>query len=53
MRVNKHNESKHKERNMVREIRKQKKSVEKKKSNNQKSKHKIGRIKIFFGGFFL
>ena len=38
---------------MVREKRKQKKSVENKKNNNKESKHKIKRIKIFFWGDFL
>ena len=38
---------------MVREERKQKKSVENKKSNNKESKHKIKRIKFFFEMFFL
>ena len=55
-RVNKHNLSKHKERNMVREKRKPKKSEENKKSNNKESKHKIKKIKFFFFGevfFFL
>ena len=38
--------------NMVREERKQKKSAENKKSNNKERKHKIKRIKFFFGEVF-
>ena len=38
---------------MVREKRKQKKSVENKKSNNKESKHKRKRIKICFLRYFL
>ena len=36
---------------MVREKRKQKKSVEKKKNNNKERKHKMKRIKIFLRCF--
>ena len=38
--------------NMVREIRKQKKSADNKKSSTKESKHKIKRIKNFFKVFF-